>query len=143
MVYAPVNSGLSIVSIVDPTRYTKMWQRSDIQGWPLTDSIDVLPTAGAPTWRAQNLLGQARSLLVSEVRLDRLSLDTARDAAVWPCLTATQPLWTRTTLTVERRRPNTTWFETTGYVNAVSGIIDFATGVGRAQLDYFTRLVTS
>lgn len=124
---------------IDLYLWTKWGRRQDAPGFPKLD------TRAAPTTpQVQALCDAAASiLLASEVRLDRITVDTAADAAVWPLLTAAVPLWTRCKATVERRRPGTTWREVTAMVFAVSGAIDFTTAVGHAKIDYYTRMVAA
>lgn len=138
-----VAGGYQSEGIIDPTRYTKWWKRSDIQGWPIRDTISPTPSDSPSFIRAANLITKAAALLISEVRCERMSLDTARDPNVWKALTWDPSLWPGSTVTIERRRPGTAWAEATLYVNAVSGILDFTNGRARAQIDYTTRLVTA
>ena len=124
----------------DELLFTKWGWRSDIVGFP---KRDLLGTDGNPY--GQNLANYAASLVVKELRLERLDCDTAADAQAWRLLTGSWPfisaVWTNSTATFERRRPGTTWLEATVVVRAVEGTIEFATGIGRAQVTYHTRLV--
>lgn len=117
--------------------YTKWFTRSDLVGWPLLDMVSAAPS-GAQIIQFAIAFGVGGGF--TEIRLERVSVDTTRDAAAWPLLTATPNLWIGSTFTFERRRPGLAWIERTAYVNAVSGVIDFGVGRARARLDYSTVL---
>lgn len=116
--------------------YTKWFHRSDVRGFPITDGRSI------PTFAQANaLIAATLPLFARETRLDRVTVDTVEDAAVWPLLTAVQPLWPRSTFTIERRRPGTSWLEASCYVHAISGTVEFASAVGHFTADYYTRLI--
>lgn len=119
---------------IDATRYTKWELRSGID-WPISD-LKSVPTTPEELQLAVAAIG----CNPSEIRCDRIVIDTTRDAGAWALLTGTVPLWTRSTPIIERRRPGTVWREATAVVGAVSGAIDFTTGVGHARIDYQTRV---
>lgn len=134
-VFASLSVG---TGVLEQTRYTKWELRNGLTGWPLTD-IRSVPTDA----EMAALAVAAMSCNAAEIRLDRIVADTARDAGCWSLLTGTVPLWPRSTCVVERRRPGVQWMEPTAVIGAVSGAIDFTTGVGHARLDYTTRLVAA
>jgi hypothetical protein len=121
--------------------FTKWQRRHDAPGWPKTDlrSVPTAPQATAMCTAAAGLL------VGSEVRLDQISVDTAERSpsgiVAWSLLTDLVPLWTRCRVQVERRRPGSPWIEVTALILGVGGVIDFTTGVGRARIDYYTRVV--
>ena len=137
-IYSP---GLIWRGLGDELLFTKWGWRSDIVGFPKRDLLGI---GTAPY--GQNLANYAASLVAKELRLERIDCDTVADPLVWALLTGSvpvgyAPVWTRSTATFERRRPGTTWLEATVLVHAVAGTIEFATGIGRMQISYHTRLV--
>jgi hypothetical protein len=123
-----------------PVFESKWGWRSDIPGFPKNDLIcqPILPGA---VDRLAALVAYACTLLVTDLRLEQIAVDTARDAKAWQLLTGPTPLWTRCTPTFERRRPGTAWLETSVFVQAVTGTVEFATGVGHAVIAYSTRML--
>ncbi len=120
--------------------YTKWFRRSDVRSNPWIDTRSVMTVLDAA--KAAALITAFVSQIAYETRLDHITVDTAADRQVWAMLTATTPVWVRSKFTAERRRPGTTWLETPVVALGVSGVIEFSTGIGRATIDYITRLST-
>jgi hypothetical protein len=138
-----VNIGGSGVTASDFI-FTKWARRHDAVGFPITDlrSVPTGPQATAMCAAAAGIIGG------SEVRLDKISVDTASANIpggiannVWPLLTGVQPLWHRCRIKCERRRPGAAWIEVTALVLGIAGVVDFTTGIGHATIDYYTRVI--
>lgn len=124
--------------VIDAQTAAKWDRRTDVPGFP---KFDLVCTFSGATLAA--MLDKIKALISPELRIDHLDMDTAQDALVWGLLNPNNGVWLTSRIKFERRRPGTAWFEIDVDIIGVAGTIDFATGIGRARISYFTRMVTS